>query len=330
MDFQNMKVVQEIKPSGKMARLIFEIKDSKYLLLLSSNSEQESYIDIFDIKNYTKVFSEKKESLCCIRELKTGSFALSYEGGKIEIANIDIEAKKMEVIQELIKHDSDVYDLKELSNGNIVSCSNNGQIIFWSLNPSLNKYEELKILNTHPKEYSSILEDTDRNKLICAPCFDSFGTCIIDLETYEILATFEDIAGNGGSEIYFVNDNIVIDNSAADEIGLFYIDMDKNQIVKHDEKFNDNKSSCFLKLNNGNLLCSVMVETKKMPDSDDEEAKDDGSGRTDIQCWEIDETGLDWKLLYTKEKIDNYPIFYMTELTDGKIAICSNVVKIYQ
>jgi hypothetical protein len=83
MDFQNMKVVQEIKPSGKMARLIFEIKDSKYLLVLSSNSEQVSYIDIFDIKNYTKVFSEKKESLCCIRELKTGSFALSYEGGKI-------------------------------------------------------------------------------------------------------------------------------------------------------------------------------------------------------------------------------------------------------
>ena len=36
--------------------------------------------------------------------------------------------------------------------------------------------------------------------------------------------------------------------------------MDKNQIVKHDEKFNDNKSSCFLKLKNGNLLCSVIVE----------------------------------------------------------------------
>lgn len=327
-----MKVVQEIKPSGRMARLIFEIKDSKYLLVFSANSEKVSYIDIFDIKNYEKVFSEKKESLCCIRELRTGSFVLSYEEGKIEIVNIDIEAKKIEVIQELLKHDSDVYDVKELSNGNIVSCSNNGQIIFWSLNPSLNKYEEFKCLNTHPKEYSSILEDTERNKLICAPCFDSYGTCIIDLETYEILASFDDIAGNGGSEIYFVNDNIVIDNSAADEIGLFYIDMDKNQIVKHDEKFNDNKSSCFLKLNNGNLLCGVMVENKKMPSygEEEEEEKDDGSGRSDIQCWEIDETGLDWKLLYTKEKIDNYPIFYMAELSDGKIAICSNVVKFYQ
>ena len=325
-----MKMIKEIKPSGKMSRLISEIKDAKYLLVLSADSEQVSYIDIYDIKDYNKIFTEKRESLCCIRELRTGSFALSYEEGKIEIANIDLEAKKLEVIQTLDKHQSDVYDIKELSSGNLVSCSNNGEIIFWSLNPSLNKYEELKALNTHPNEYSSILEDTDRNKLICAPCFDSGGTCIIDLDTYEIKATFDEIAGNGGNEIYFVNDNIVIDNSAADEIGLFYIDMDKNQIVKHDEKFNDNKSSCFLKLNNGNLLCSVMVETKKMPDSDDEEAKDDGSGRTDIQCWEIDETGLDWKLLYTKEKIDNYPIFYMTELTDGKIAICSNVVKIYQ
>jgi hypothetical protein len=100
MDFQNMKVVQEIKPSGRMARLIFEIKDSKYLLVFSANSEKVSYIDIFDIKNYEKVFSEKKDSLCCIRELRTGSFVLSYEEGKIEIVNIDIEAKKIEVIQE--------------------------------------------------------------------------------------------------------------------------------------------------------------------------------------------------------------------------------------
>jgi len=323
-----MKVIKEIKPSGKMSRLTFEIKDAKYLLVFSSDSDQVSYIDIFDIKDYNKIFSEKRESLCCIRELRTGSFALSYEDGKIEIVNIDLEAKKLEVIQTLDKHKSDVYDLKELSNGNLVSCSNNGEIIFWSLNPSLNKYEELKIINTHPNEYSSILEDTDRNKIILAPCFDSGGTCIIDLDTYEIKATFDEIAGNGGNEIYFVNDNIVIDNSAADEIGLFYIDMDKNQIVKHDEKFNDNKSSCFLKLKNGNLLCSVVVEAKE--GSEDEEEKDDEAGRSDIQCWEIDETGLNWKLLYTKEKINNYPISYMTELNDGKIVICSNLVKIYQ
>ena len=327
-----MKMIKEIKPSGKMSRLISEIKDAKYLLVLSADSEQVSYIDIYDIKDYNKIFTEKRESLCCIRELRTGSFALSYEEGKIEIANIDLETKKLEVIQTLDKHQSDVYDIKELSSGNLVSCSNNGEIIFWSLNPSLNKYEELKALNTHPNEYSSILEDTDRNKLICAPCFDSGGTCIIDLDTYEIKATFDEIAGNGGNEIYFVNDNIVIDNSAADEIGLFYIDMDKNQIVKHDEKFNDNKSSCFLKLNNGNLLCALIVEAKKLnySGSEDEEEKDDGTGRSDIQCWEIDETGLNWKLLYTKEKIDNYPISYMAELKDDKIAICSNIVKIYQ
>ena len=332
MDFQNMKVIKEIKPGGKMTRLTFEIKEAKYLLVLSSDSENFSFIDIFDIKDYTKIFTDKRESLCCIRELRNGNFVLSYEEGKLEIANIDLESKKLEVEQTLEKHTSDVYDVKELSNGNLVSCSNNGEIIFWSLNPSLNKYEELKLINTHPNEYSSILEDEDRNKLILAPCFDSSGTCIIDLETYEIKATFDDIAGNGGNELYFVNDNIVIDNSAADEIGLFYIDMDKNQIVKHDEKFNDNKSSCFLKLKNGNLLCAVVVENKQLDlsGSEGEEEQDDGTGRSDIQCWEIDESGLEWKLLYTKEKIDNYPIIYMTELSDGKIAICSNFVKIYQ
>jgi WD40 repeat protein len=170
---------------------------------------------------------------------------MSYEEGKIEIASLDLATKTLNVVQELEGHGSDVYDVKELSDGKLVSCSNNGEIIFWSLNPALNTYEKFKFLKTHPKEYSSLLEDTERNKLICAPCFDSYATCIIDLQTYEIIATFNDIAGNGGSELYFVNDNIVIDNSAADEVGLFFIDMDKNEIVKHDEKFNDNKSSCF-------------------------------------------------------------------------------------
>ena len=48
------------------------------------------------------------------------------------------------------------------------------------------------------------------------------------------------------------------------------------------------------------------------------------------ELWEIDETGLDWKLLYTKEKADKYPILCMIQLRDGKIVTCSNVVKIYQ
>ncbi len=334
MDFQNMKVIKEIKPSGKMARFIQEIRDSKYLLVFSANSEENSFIEIFDINDYSTVFSENRKSLCYIGELRCGNFVMSYEKGKIEIACIDLEAKSLNVVQVLQGHKSDVYDVKELSNGNLVSCSNNGEIIFWSLDPALNIYTKLKYINLHPFEYSSLLEDTKRNKLICAPCFDSSGTCIIDLEPYEIITKFEDIAGNGGNEIYFVNDNIVIDNSSADEVGLFFIDLDKNEIVKHDEKFNDNKSSCFLKLKNGNLLCSVVLERKNMnlSGSSDEGENDSekDEGRTDIQCWQIDEIGLNWKLLFTKEKVDNYPVFYMTQLSDGKVVICSNVVKIYQ
>ena len=331
MDFKNMKVIKEIKPIGKRIRLIQEIRDSKYLLVLSAKTEEESYIEIFDLKDYSQVFNEKRPSLCCIKELKCGNFVMSYEKGKIEIASIDITEKKLNVLQELSEHTSDVYDVLELSDSKLVSCSNNGEIIFWSLNPALNNYEKFKNLNTHPKEYSSLLEDTDRNKLICAPCFDSWGTCIIDLKTYEIISSFDEIAGNGGNEIYFVNDNIVIDNSSADEVGLFYIDMDKNQVVKHDEKFNDNKSSCFLKLENENLLCSIVVDYKRMnSEGSDEEEKDDGKGRVDIQYWEVDESGLDWKLLYTKEKADVYPITSMIQLKDGKVVTGSNLIKIYQ
>ena len=328
-----MKMITKIKPSGKMVRYIQEIRDSKYLLVFSANSEEVSYIDIFKLKDFSNVFSEKRENLCYISELRCGNCVMSYEKGNIEIGFIDLEAKSLSVIQTLEEHKSDVYDVKELSNGNLVSCSNNGEIIFWSLNPALNVYEKLKYFNLHPYEYSSLLEDTKRNKLICAPCFDSNGTCIIDLNTYEVITKFEDIAGNGGNEIYFLNDNIVIDNSSADEVGLFFIDMDKNEIVKHDEKFNDNRSSCFLKLKDGNLLCSVVVKSKKMNFSDSEDENNDegkDEGRIDIQCWQIDETGLNWKLLCTKEKADNFPIAYMAQLSDGKIVTCSDLIKIYQ
>ena len=199
----------------------------------------------------------------------------------IEIAALNLEKKTLNVLQELVGHETGEYynvcDIKELSDGKLVSCSNHGEIIFWSLNPTLNIYEQFKYLKTYPNEYSSLLEDPQRNKLICASCFDSCGTCIIDLKTYEIITTFEEIAGNGGNEIYFVNDNIVIDNSAADEVGLFFIDMDKNEIVKHDEKFNDNNSSCFLKLENDNLLCSSVVERNNYNPygNDDENIKDE-------------------------------------------------------
>ena len=331
MDFKDMKVIKEIKPSGKMTRIAQEIRDSKYLLIMSGDSEEVSYIEIYDLKDYSNVLSLKQENLSFIKELKNGDFILTYEKSKMVMASIDFEKKTLNTIQEFVGHETadycNVCDVKELVDGKLVSCSNHGEIIFWTLNPALNKYEKFKFLKTYPNEYSSLLEDTQRNKLICAPCFDSSGTCIIDLKTYEIITKFEEIAGNGGNEIYFVNDDIVIDNSAADEVGLFYIDMDKNAIVKHEEKFNDNKSSCFLRLENDNLLCSIVVERNN---GSDDEGDGGNKGRSDIQCWEIDETGLDWKLLYTKEKVDNFPILCMIQLNDGKILTGSNVVKIYQ
>ena len=61
MDFKDMKVVKELKPSGKMSRIINEIRDSKYLLVLSSDQERVSYIDIYDAKDYSNIFSQKKE-----------------------------------------------------------------------------------------------------------------------------------------------------------------------------------------------------------------------------------------------------------------------------
>ena len=330
MDFKNMQVVKEIKPTGQISQSFCDIMHSKYLLIFSIDLEENSIVDIFDLNDYSKVFTFKREDLCKIIELKCGNFVLSYSNGKMEIASIDLKAKTINVLQEFKEHKSTIYDVKELSNGNLVSCSDENEIIFWCFVPKSNVYEKLKYLNTNPDQYATLLEDSKRNKLICAQCFESNGTCIIDLTTYEIIAKFNDVQRDGASDIYFVNDKIVIDVcDENDNEGLFFIDMDKNQIVKHDKEFNNNNSTCFLKLANGNLLCSVVARGQRNSESDDEDYEE-GAGRTDIQCWEIDETGLNWKLLYTRENIDAYPIISMIQLGDGRIAAFSNVLKIYQ
>ena len=80
------------------------------------NSIENTFVDIFDLNDYSKVFSENRKNLCNITELRCGNFVMSYEKGKIEVANIDLEAKSLNVVKVLEDHDSDVNEVKELSN----------------------------------------------------------------------------------------------------------------------------------------------------------------------------------------------------------------------
>ena len=112
MDFKNMKVIKEIKPSGKMARLAQEIRDSKYLLIMSGDTDKVSYIDIYDLKDYSQVFSLNQEKLCFISELKNGNFVLTYDKAKMIIASIDLENKILNTVQELEGHEvGDYYNV---------------------------------------------------------------------------------------------------------------------------------------------------------------------------------------------------------------------------
>jgi len=267
------------------------------------------------------------------------------DDGTIELLDIDLNKKETTILQKLNNHKSTVCDIIELSDKKLVSCSNDGIIIFWEYEPTTNSYKLFKEMNEYPNEYCQIFEDKKRNLIICAPCFDSNGTAIIDLKEYKTLKKFEDIAGNGCNDLTMINDNIILDNSAADEVGLFYIDLDKMEIIKHDENFNKNKTTCFLKLKNGLLLASVTVGDRNdfnMDDSyekdntkydnikGDEEEKVNEKFHSDIQSIKILDNGKNLSIINTKSCVDYAPILSMIELKDGKIITGSNRIKVYE
>jgi WD40 repeat protein len=307
-------------------------------------------IDIYDMKNNFKHFYSvpklnKENPRTKIIFLSNGYFATTTDNGPIEILDINLEKKETLLIQQLEGHKSSSYDILELSNGKLVSVSNNGQIIFWEYEPSTNLFKLFKEMNEHPNEYSQLLEDKKRNLLICSPCFDSQGTAIIDLQTFSVLKKFEEIAGNGSNEILMISDNILLDNSAADEVGLFFIDLEKKEIIKHDEKFNDHKTTVFLKLKNGYLLAGVYVGDRQDFDFDSDDEDDDEKYNEeedqkeekinekfhcDIQTIKILDNGEKLLTVNTKSCVDYAPILSMIELKDGRIVTGSNRIKVYE
>ena len=60
---------------------------------MSGDSDKVSFIDIYDLKDYSHVLSLIQEKLCFISELKNGNFVLAYDKAKMIIASIDLEKK---------------------------------------------------------------------------------------------------------------------------------------------------------------------------------------------------------------------------------------------
>ena len=60
---------------------------------MSGDSDEVSFIDIYDLKDYSHVLSLKQEKLCFISELKNGNFVLAYDKANMIIASIDLEKK---------------------------------------------------------------------------------------------------------------------------------------------------------------------------------------------------------------------------------------------
>ena len=343
--FDEYKLIKNINPRDQLIMGFIELPSDKLLAL-----GRKGNIDIYDMKNNFKHFYSvpklnKNNPRTKIIFLSNGYFATTSEEGPIEILDINLEKKETLIIQQLEGHKSSSYDILELSNGKLVSVSNNGQILFWEYDPTTNLFKLFKEMNEHPNEYSQLLEDKKRNLLICSPCFDSQGTAIIDLETFSVLKKFEDIAGNGSNEIIMISDKIVLDNSAADEVGLFFIDLDKKEIIKHDKNFNENKTVCFLKLKNGFLLASVVVgdrndfdldsdeedDNENFNEEDDEkEEKINEKFHCDIQTIKILDNGEKLLTVNTKSCVDYAPIISIIELNDGKIVTGSNRIKVYE
>ena len=343
--FDQYKLIKNIKARSELIVALLELPSGK--LIATGN---KGNMDVYDMKdNFKHIYSipntNKDNDKIKITFLSNGYFIVTTDNGTIELLDIDLDKKETTLLQNLDGHESTVYDIIELSDKKLVSVSNNGQIIFWEYEPTTNSYKIFKKLNEHPNEYSQIFEDVKRNLIVCAPCFDSCGTAIIDLKAYNTLKKFDDIAGNGCNELTKISDNIILDNSAADEVGLFYIDLDKMEIIKHDENFNENKTTCFLKLKNGLLLASVTVGEKddfKMNDSydkdnnkyddinEDEKEEVNEKFHSDIQTIKILDNGKNLAVFNTKSCVDYAPILSMIELSDGKIVTGSNRIKVYE
>ena len=343
--FEQYKLIKNIKARSELIVALLELPSGK--LIATGN---KGNMDVYDMKdNFKHIYSipntNKDNDKIKIAFLSNGYFIVTTDNGTIELLDIDLDKKETTLLQTLDGHESTVYDIIELSDKKLVSVSNNGQIIFWEYEPTTNSYKIFKEMNEYPNEYCQIFEDKKRNLIICAPCFDSCGTAIIDLKTYNILKKFDDIAGNGSNELTKISDNIILDNSAADEVGLFYIDLDKMEIIKHDKNFNENKTTCFLKLKNGLLLSSVTVGDRddfKLNDSydddnnkyddinDDEKEEVNEKFHSDIQTIKILDNGKNLVVFNTKSCVDYAPILSMIELSDGKIVTGSNRIKVYE
>ena len=343
--FDQYKLIKNIQPRADLIIGLLELPSDK--LLTTGNNGN---IDIYDMKdNFKHIYSvpnlDKDNPRIKITLLSNSYFVTATDNGTIELLDIDLNKKETTILQILNGHKSTVCDIIELYDKNLVSVSNDGQIIFWEYDPTTNNYKIFKEMNEYPNEYCQIFEDVKRNLIVCAPCFDSCGTAIIDLKTYKTLKKFNDIAGNGCNELTMISDNIILDNSASDEVGLFYIDLDKLEIIKHDENFNKNKTTCFLKLKNGFLLASVTVGDKddfEMDDSyekdntkydninGDEEEKVNEKFHSDIQTIKILDNGKNLSIINIKACVDYAPILSMIELNDGKIVTGSNRIKIYE
>ena len=343
--FDQYKLIKNIQPRADLIISLLELPSDK--LLTTGNNGN---IDIYDMKdNFKHIYSvpnlDKDNPRIKITLLSNSYFVTATDNGTIELLDIDLNKKETTILQVLNGHKSTACDIIELSDKKLVSVSNDGIIIFWEYDPTTNSYKIFKEMNEYPNEYCQIFEDVLRNLIVCAPCFDSCGTAIIDLKTYKTLKKFNDIAGNGCNELTLISDNIILDNSASDEVGLFYIDLDKLEIIKHDENFNKNKTTCFLKLKNGFLLASVTVGDKddfEMDDSyekdntkydninGDEEEKVNEKFHSDIQTIKILDNGKNLSIINIKACVDYAPILSMIELNDGKIVTGSNRIKVYE
>ena len=214
-NFFNLNNSQEINCMKILKDKRLAIGNESSILTIFNNSTFE--IDIKINNNLHELF--------CIEQLKkNGNLCLSF---KTTIRILTLSKKSFKIIQDIKNaHDSEIWQVKELYNNFIISCSHDKHLKIWTFNHAENKYT--KSFTLKENNYFNDILETKPNEII----FDVYECLVFfNVKEKKQIEKINDLnltcAGRGNSMI-LINENVVIGG----EKKIYFVDINNYSINK--------------------------------------------------------------------------------------------------
>jgi len=163
--------------------------------------------------------------LFCIEQLKkNANLCLAF---KTTIRILTLSKKSFKIIQDIKNaHESEIWQVKELYNNYLLSCSHDKHLKIWTFNQAENKY--IKNFTLKESNYFNDILETKPNEII----FDVYESIIFfNVKEKKQIEKINDLnltcAGRGNSMILF-NENVVIGG----EKKIYFVDFNNYSVIK--------------------------------------------------------------------------------------------------